>query len=332
MAPSTSPTSAPGILIFDHGSLVYIDPTARAQTGCPPHAPLEACEPHVRPILDSIVSTSSNTLTLRVSANGADDAGTIRPVDVPSGDEPSEPSTSETLRASIDERGDLNVIRLWQEEEAQQAEALRRDAEFAEVVRPIYRAFAHDARNPIVASQLQLGILRELDAEALEERRESLADTLERHMESMSTGIALLIEELAPDPDAPPVDVLAVIDRVRRLVLPYARNQSAAVKARTGSADLYTSAPEEDVKRALLGYLARLLPHADPGNRIEIRVELSDSTEPVILLTAEGLSAADGLARSTIAALERDAQRCGARVETDATEDDTTVRLILPAG
>ncbi len=230
----------------------------------------------------------------------------------------------------MDKRGDLNVIRLWQEDEAQRTEALRRDAEFAEIVRPIYRAFAHDARNPIVASQLQLGILRELDAEALEERRESLADTLERHMESMSTGISILIEELAPSPDAPPVDVLAVIDRVRRLALPYAQNQSAVVEARTGSADLYTSAPEEGVKRALLGYLARLLPHADPGNRIEIRVDRSDSTEPVVLLTAEGLSATDDLARSTVKALERDAQRCGIRVEADLSEDNTTVRLILP--
>jgi hypothetical protein len=269
---------------------------------------------------------------VRVSKNGEEDADAIRPVDTSSSDAPSETADLTTLRASIDERGDLNVVRLWREEEAQRTETLRRDAEFAEIVRPIYRAFAHDARNPIVASQLQLGILRELDVQALEERRASLADTLERHMESMSTGISLLIEELAPDPDAPPVDVLAVIDRVRRLALPYARNQSATVEARTGSADLYTSAPEEDVKRALLGYLARLLPHADPGNRIEIRVDRSDAAEPVVLLTAEGLSATDGLARSTITALELDAQRCGAHVETDDAEDDTTVRLVLPGG
>ena len=297
MAPSTSLQSALGILIFDNGSLVYMDPTARAQTGCPPDAPLEACEPRVRSILEDIGARPSNTLT---------------------------------LRASVDERDDLNVVRLWIAEEAQQTEALRRDAAFAEIVHPILRAFAHDARNPIVASQLQLGILRELDAETLEKRRASLADTLERHMESMSTGISLLIEEIAPDPGAPPVDVLAVIDRVRRLALPYAQNQSATVEARTGSADLYTSAPEEDLKRALLGYLARLLPHADPGNRIKIRVDRSDSTEPVVLLTAEGLSATDDLARSTVKALERDAQHCGARVETAPSEDNTTVRLILP--
>jgi K+-sensing histidine kinase KdpD len=307
-----------------------MDPTARAQTGCPPDASLEACEPRVRPILEDTGSRPSNMVMLRVSANGADDADAIRPVD-PSSDAPSpEDADSTTLRASLDVRGHLNIVRLWIEEKAQQTEALRRDAAFAEIVRPIYRAFAHDARNPIAASQLQLGILRELDTETLEERRASIANTLERHMESMNTGISLLIGEFAPDSGAPPVDVLAVINRVRRLVLPYARNQSATVKARTGSADLYTSAPEEDLKRALLGYLARLLPHADPGNRIEIRVDRSDSTEPVVLLTAEGLSATDDLARSTVKALERDAQHCGARVETDPSEDNTTVRLILP--
>ena len=227
----------------------------------------------------------------------------------------------------------MKIVRLWDEAETQQTEMLCRDAAFAEIVRPIYRALAHDAHNPIVASQLQLGILREMDAEVLEERRTSLADTLERHLEAMSTGVSLLIEELAPTPAAPPVDVLAVIDRVRRIALPYAQSQSATVEARTGSAALYTSASEEDVKRTLLGYLARLLPHADPGNRIEIRVDRSASdTAPVVLLTAEGLVATDELARSTMKALKADAERCGARVENDSTEDNTTVCLILPEG
>lgn len=305
-----------------------MDPAAREQTGCAPDASLDACETRVRPIIEDLRTTPSNTLRVSVSPNGAGGADAIRPVDASSND-----AGADTLRASMDEQGDMDIVRLWSEAETRQTEILRRNAVFAEIVRPIYRAFAHDARNPIVASQLQLGILRELDADALEERRTSVTDTLERHMEAMSTGISLLIEELAPDPAAPPVDVLAVIDRVRRLALPYARNQSATVEARTGSANLYTSAPEEDVKRALLGYLARLLPHADPGNRIEIRVDRSTSeTAPVVLLTAEGLAATDELAQSTITALRVDAERCGARVENDSTEDNTTVRLILPAG
>lgn len=227
---------------------------------------------------------SSNTLMVSISSNGIDGAGAIRPMD-----ESSNSVGLNTLRALMDKRGDVDIVRLWNEAETQQTEVLRRDAAFVEIVRPLYRAFAYDVRNPIVASRLQIGILRELDAEALEERRTSLADTLGRQLEAMSTGISLLIDELAPNPKAPPVDVLAVIDRVRRLALPYAQNQSATVETRTRSAALYTSAPGRDVKRALLGYFARLLPHADPSNHIEIRVNQSAfETASVILLTAEG--------------------------------------------
>ena len=323
-----SSPSAPGTLILNSGSLIYMDPAAREQTGCAPDASLEACEPRIRSIMEDLRTTSSNKHIGSASSNGADGADAIRPVDASS-----ENVGSDTLRASVEDRGDMKIVRLWDEAETQQTEMLCRDAAFAEIVRPIYRALAHDAHNPIVASQLQLGILREMDAEVLEERRTSLTDTLERHLEAMSTGVSLLIEELAPTPAAPPVDVLAVIDRVRRIALPYAQSQSATVEARTGSAALYTSASEEDVKRTLLGYLARLLPHADPGNRIEIRVDRSDSdTAPVVLLTAEGLVATDELARSTMKALKADAERCGARVENDSTEDNTTVCPILPGG
>ena len=79
-----SSPSAPGTLILNSGSLIYMDPAAREQTGCAPDASLAACEPRIRSIMEDLRTTSSNTHTGSASSNGADGADAIRPVDASS--------------------------------------------------------------------------------------------------------------------------------------------------------------------------------------------------------------------------------------------------------
>jgi hypothetical protein len=323
MASAPLPDAAPvGLLVLSDDRIVSLNPHGRSLLGCAPDADLDTCRAAAAPVLDMLASASLPFVFQLPSrpSSPPDDAPPAR-LHV-SGDAPD---------------GDLQILQIRDADAVERADRRRADAEFSAVMQPIYRAFAHDARNPIVASQLQLGILRELDGETLAERAPTIAHTLDRHLTTMSDGISLLVDELAPDPDEAPTDVLTVIDDVRRLTLPYAHNKSAVVEARTGSADLYTYASAEGLQQTLLGFLARLLPDADSGNRIDLRAELDphrgddeNTPRPVITLTAHGLVPTADLATDAVNALRRDAARCGAKVEDAPMEGSTRVRLLLP--
>ncbi|NBC87537.1 MAG: hypothetical protein GVY25_15225, partial [Bacteroidetes bacterium] len=122
----------------------------------------------------------------------------------------------------------------------------------------------------------------------------------------------------------------SVIDYVRRLTLPYARKQSATVEARTGTTDLQTRAPVVPLRRLLVGFLARLLPHAESGNRIDIRATEDGNGQPIITLVAHGLLPTATIARDAVDALMFDATRCDVDAETLPHENSTCVRLHLP--
>jgi len=226
--------------------------------------------------------------------------------------------------------GDMRILQVRTASTVQEAGERRTAADHARAAHPIRRAFAHDARNPVIAGQLQTGILRELDAVDLAERAPAIAQTLDRHLSTASDGIAILVDELAPDPDDPPTDVLSVIDYVRRLTLPYARKQSATVEARTGTPDLQTRAPVVPLRRLLVGFLARLLPHAESGNRIDIRATEEGNGQPIITLVAHGLLPTATISRDAVDALMFDATRCDVEAEMLPHEDSTCVRLHLP--
>ena len=328
MSRPSSSSLTPGVFIFSDRSLVFIDDVARQQTGCPADASLPECERTVAPILDAVRAHPSNTATVNLPASRqADGTNTSGPRGIVETDE----EVTRKVRASADVSNGMHVVRVWPESDAQRAQRLKADEAFRHAVRPVYRAFAHDARNPIVASQLQLGILRELDAEMLEDRSRSIADTLERHMESMSDGISLLIDELAPESDTAPADVLVVVDQVRQLVLPYAKRKSVAVEARTDAAEIYTSASAHRLKRAVLGYLARILGDASTGDRIDLHVDLSASTgAPELTITAAEVTSTSERARSAAKALRFDVDQLNARVRIDALDGGTRVRLTLP--
>lgn len=317
------PDAAPvGLLVLSDDRVVSVNPHARSLLGCGPDEDLDACRAAAAPVLQMLMSASL-PFVFQLSTQHPPTHNDAPPARLHvSGDAPD---------------GGLQILQLRDARAVDEADRLRAEAEFSTVMQPIYRAFAHDARNPIVASQLQLGILRELDGETLAERAPTIAHTLDRHLTTMSDGISLLVNELAPDPGEAPTDVLTVIDDVRRLTLPYAQNKSAVVEARTGSADLYTYASAEGLQQTLLGFLARLLPHADSGNRIDLRAELDpqrgdgdDTPRPVITLTAHGLVPTADLATDAVNALRREAARYGAKVEDAPMEGSTRVRLLLP--
>lgn len=349
----------PGVFIFDDQSLVFIDDIARRQTGCPADASLPECRRIIAPVMDAVRAHPSDTVAVDLHADGADALSAAE----------SGGDAARRVQASADRSNGMQVVRVWTESDAQRAHRLEADDAFHQDVQPVYRAFAHDARNPIVASQLQLGILRELDAETVSDRSRSIADTLERHMESMSDGISLLINELAPASDTSPTDVLVAMDQVRRLVLPYAKRKSVAVEARTDAAEVFTSAPTRGLKRAVLGYLARLLAHATPGDQVELHVDPAASnpadsetaasesapeiteaaprgteaapwgteavpqiTEamPRITITAPGLVSTSERSRSAARLLRLDADRMNAHVRVESADGGTRVQLTLP--
>lgn len=282
----------------------------------------------VTPVLDAVRAHPSDTATVNLPANRQADGTNTPSTGKAVG---AENKIARKVRASVDISDGMHVVRVWAESDAQRAQRLEADEAFRHAVRPVYRAFAHDARNPIVASQLQLGILRELDAEMLEDRSRSIADTLERHMASMSDGIALLIDELAPESDTAPADVLVVVDQVRQLVLPYAKRKSVAVEARTDAAEIHTSASAHRLKRAVLGYLARLLGDARTGDRIELHVDPAGSAgAPELTVTAPEVTCTSERARSAAKALRFDVEQLNAHVRIDDPDDGTRLRLTLP--
>ncbi|PEN13473.1 hypothetical protein CRI94_09135 [Longibacter salinarum] len=313
-----APDLAPiGILVLSGRDLLSLNTHARTLLTGSPDADLQTCRTAARPILDRSEDASASSWTIDITRGTSS-----RP-------------TNGRLHVAIESAADeVRIAELRSISMLEESKDRRAREAFDRAVKPIYRAFAHDARNPLIASQLQTGILRELDADALAERAPTIAQTLDRHLSGASEGISILVDELAPDPDDPPTDVLNVIDYVRRLTLPYAQKKSATVQARTMAADLYTRAPVVPLRRMLIGFLARLLPHAASGNRIEIQAEKDVGDEgggPIITLTAHGLMPTADVVQEAIEAVMYDAFRCEAQGKTIPTENGTCIRILLPA-
>jgi len=353
-----------GILVYSSETLCYANDVARrllspGDTSLEDSS-LEAIQQVARPLVEQRRKTAANGPADAVTPSSAT-AGSSSTPDAPSAtsaaipdveDRPSNHDGSlasarfpRALTVTIDEAnaGDeaLQIVQIREEKQDHRpttdgpdATTLPDAADYERALHPIYRAFAHDARNPIVASQLQLGILRELDGPDLSERSSRLADTLERHLDALSKSLSLLVEELAPTESDGGSDVHAIVRRVRGLLKPYARRESLSLEIRSADegASVFTQVPSLHVKQAVLGFLARLLPHADAGSRIALAVESVPTGESVVTVTVGGIASTTDAAQSALSALEHDARRCGGEVETRLVEGSTRVRLTLPGG
>jgi len=353
-----------GILVYSSGTLCYANDAARRLLSLGgtslKDGSLEAIQQIAQPLVEQRRKTSANGPANAVTQSSAT-AGSSSTPEAPSATSAAIPDVEDrssnhdgspasarfprALTVTIDEAktGDQN-LQIVQIREIDQADRPTTDgpdattlpgaADYERALHPIYRAFAHDARNPIVASQLQLGILRELDGPDLSERSNRLADTLERHLDALSESLSLLVGELAPPESDGASDVHASIRRVHGLLKPYARRESLSLEVLSADeeASVLTRVPSIHVKQAVLGFLARLLPHADAGSRIALDVESAPTGESVVTLTVGGIASTTDAAQSALSALEHDAERCGGEVETRLVEGSTRVRLTLPGG
>ncbi len=349
-----------GILVYSSGTLCYANDAARrllspGDTSLKDGS-LEAIQQVARPLVEQRRETSANGPADAVTPSSAT-AGSSSTPEAPSATSSAIPDVEDrsssherspasarfprALTVTIDEAkaGDeaLQIVQIRKENQTHRlttdgpdATTLPDAAGYERALHPIYRAFAHDARNPIVASQLQLGILRELDGEDLADRSNRLADTLERHLDALSESLSLLVEELAPTESDGTSDVHAIVRRVGGLVKPYTRRESLSLKIPSADKAAFTQAQPTDVKKAVLGFLARLLPHADAGSRIVLDVDSAPTGGAVVILTVGGVMGTSDAARSALSALEDDAERCGGEIETPLAEGGTRVRLTLP--
>lgn len=321
--PSSPPVPSPpvptGLLVYDSdGALSYADDTARSLLRCN-GASREACREAADAVAERAVSTPDAPAYV---TDGPAGRLLVQTDDVP-------------------EDGPL-VVRLLDAEAVTDLSAVVREHKRTALLEPLYRAYTHDARNPVIASQLQIGILRELDADALADRSERFADTIERHMNAVGEALTDLIDELVDRHDEPGASVNTVVERVARLAEPYARKQSTTIDVTLADEDVTTRASLSEAKRALLGLAAHVLGSAGNGDTVSIDVDADPSpdasdaasgeTDPAgtrVTLTGPSLNESDDFA-VLLHAARADLARAGGRVDVDRSASPPCLHVHLP--
>lgn len=310
-----SPPVPTGLLVYDSdGDLSYADDTACSLLGCD-DASHEACHDVASPVVERAVSTPS-------AAPYVTDGPTGRLL---------------VQTDPVSDDGPL-VVRLLDAEAVHDLSAVVRSHKRTALLEPLYRAYTHDARNPVIASQLQIGILRELDADALAKRSERFADTIERHLNAVGDALTDLIDELVDRNDDPAPSVNTIVDRVVRLAEPYARQRSTSIEVTLAEDDVATRTSLSEARRALLGLTAHLLGSTGNGDTVCIGVDAGpaanesgeeDGTGPTITLAGPTLNEGDDFA-VLLHAARADLARTGGHVDVDRTSSPPRVHLHLP--
>ena len=310
--PVPSPPAPTGLLVYDSdGDLSYADDTARSLLECEDGS-LQACHEAAAPVADRAVSspdappyvTDGPVGRLLVQTDAVPNEKTI-------------------------------VVRLLDAEAVTDLSAVVREHKRTALLEPLYRAYTHDARNPVIASQLQIGILRELDADALADRSERFADTIERHMNAVGDALTDLIDELVDRTNDPGASVNTVVERVARLAEPYARKRSTSIEVTLADADVTTRASLSEAKRALLGLTAHLLRSTGSGDTVCVDVEAvsdesgEDDGVVTVTLTGPSLNEGDDFA-VLLHAARADLARTGGRVDVNRSASPPRLHLHLP--
>ncbi len=229
-----------------------------------------------------------------------------------------------------------------------------------ENTRRLYRALAHDLRQPATAVLIHLDILRELatslgngDAQAQAERSLTAIEGVTREFDE---AFALLMEELAPDEDVGgegPVRLPAIARAVARLVGPQAAKQGVAFgldmpgdeTPDDDGAALVVRGHRRALKQAILNLTTNALEAMPEGGTLTLHLRRTDG-HAVLLVEDDGPGIAPevqahmfDLHYSTKAegsgiglyAVKRTLEQHGGTVEVESAEDaGTRVRLRLP--
>jgi signal transduction histidine kinase len=270
-----------GVLLVDvSGNPDFVNPRACELLGCADRAEVERRWHEIRELFEPALGPVERR------ASRFD-------LDVPAAGEPRALRCLAYSLAEDETQGSLFLLR-----DRVMLDALETDLLLASQLRAltrVYGAVTHDLKAPLNAMVLNLDLLQsalrrgEGDREAAES--EQYLSVLREELERLDRSLLALLADTTPaGRTREEFDVRAMMEEIKRLLLPQARQQHVALEARLPGTAVRIAGQRDRLKQAILNVAINALEAMSDGGALELRLEnLPDQAEVLITDSGPGI-------------------------------------------